>query len=685
MVMRNKESHVELIKKFSENQTLLIAFYDINPSHSGDDIESEELYIQYLTALPVTKLSIFSDNIWDYNDDVINPARNVQGAKLKIDFSRYTNIPPFIITEMKCLFHYLLLAPLSFTKKRGRQKGGSLKPNTVISQFKSGLKFLDHVFGKLNIDGANFVAGYYKTLGDVLEGDFRNASKDYSYAVGATIKKFFEYLKHPLTSEVLGHNIQIDFDSMAWPEQHKRKREARLVFENNDYEKLVSRSAFRIVEFLNLMNMDIEDEVASRHYKALKSQFTALDLTPKLINDYILIRLLSKGYSQGFIEEKCNINSGYLNEDGSLLTHEKIRVLAKKKHNISHFDNVRKNVNEIYYACCYIVGQYTGMRPSALSEVRLSSCLISEGSFDLIASEEKKGKSFSLNLFDDKWVAIPIVKDAIKAARVLSVLKNNDYMFSNMDTVKAGNLMTNMDSSGIKHFFGNFFGLVLGETKTKKIKFTSYMMRHTLAYQLHRAELGLPFISFQLKHLIDRVGKYTSDGATSEVTLGYGEIADSITRNDSQNRTIRRMAEVERVKAVMNPDGTYIGLKGEEHKERIKKAFEGYMASGYSHEQIYEAMAEQGLAIVNVGTGFCYGGTEDFDESLPCIGTLRCNPIRCKNAIVSKANAPKWREVYLSNKVLLGKDGYQEHEPQILAAMNEAEAVLKLLGEGSAP
>ena len=250
-----------------------------------------------------------------------------------------------------------------------------------------------------------------------------------------------------------------------------------------------------------------------------------------------------------------------------------------------------------------------------------------------------------------------------------------------MDTVKAGEPETNMASG--EEQMNNFLNVVYDEATVNKINFNQYMTRHTLAYQLYRADLGLPFISHQLKHVVDVVDKYTSTGGISDVTLSYGEIADHLADDSVKGkRTIRKQAEIEYIENTMNPDSTYLGGKGAEHTERLKKAFEGYMAAGYNKDDIYAAMAEQGMAVINVGTGFCYGGkAEDFDESIPCIGSLRCNPIRCSNAIVTKAHAAKWREVYVSNKALLGQEGYEEHETQILAAMNEAKGVLEHLGE----
>ncbi|MEI8603964.1 hypothetical protein [Pseudoalteromonas sp. B160] len=105
------------------------------------------------------------------------------------------------------------------------------------------------------------------------------------------------------------------------------------------------------------------------------------------------------------------------------------------------------------------------------------------------------------------------------------------------------------------------------------------------------------------------------------------------------------------------------------------------MASGYSKEEIFEAMAEQGLGVINVGLGYCYG-SDSKNENLPCIGSLRCNPIRCSNAIVSEANAPYWREVYSTNLANLNNPSFADNKEQIKEVINEAKGVLTLLGHG---
>jgi len=633
--------------------------------------------------LQVTKLSRFTDDEWDYNKDALNPPRSVQGAKLKLNFAKYSCIPTYVMTELKCLCHLAILAPIEFRKKTKGQKAKlEIKHNTVITQFNSGLKFINAVFRDLIHLGNEYINDRFQSLTDILDSDFRDTAASYEYTVGNELKQFLGYLNAPFSTNVLGTTIKVDFSSLDWPEQTKKKRKERLIFENEDFEALVHHSTYTVIGFLSSIKEGVEDKTAASYTNVLqKKNQLNFEFNEELLNDYTVIRLLTKGYTKEFISSKCLIHPEFINDDGSLMFHENIRKKVKRKHNISHFDDVRRYVNEVYYSSAFLVAQYTGMRPSELSEVPLRKCLIKHEGFDLIVSNVKKNDLENLELFDDKWVAIPIIKDAIKAAIKISILKNNDYLFSNMDTVDAKSVSTNMSPGGIANFFSNFLEIVLGKQRTAAIKFTAYMTRHTLAYQLHRVELGLPFISFQLKHIVNTVDKYTSFGSASNTTLGYGEIAERIVLDKAQNKTIRLMAEVEKIKTVMDPNGTYVGPKAKEHKERIQKVFQGYQAAGYSNEEVFVAMAEQGMAIINVGTGFCFGGVEDFDESIPCIGTLRCNPIRCSNAIVTKANAPKWREIYVTNSELLDKSGYEDRRDQIVATVEESKAVLSFLGE----
>jgi integrase len=677
------EQDIKILDYFVDNRLLALSFLKNNHKPKDKISLDERNPIYLLSVIKVTKNSRFLDLLWDYNEDNPFAAKNIKGTKLQIDFGKYAEVPEFIIIEIKCIMHYIMLNPLIF-KAGGKNKknNGKLKANTVITQMESGLRYFNHVFQKLNNDyGNEFLNEKFQTITNIPESYFHEGATDFPFTFDAAMKRFFYYLKHPFTSKIIDASIDINFDKCEWLKVSKGRNtdSKKQVFSNNVFEKLVQHSSSMITEFLELMGEEITDVVSVKYQNIDDRKYQSLNITKEIIEDYSVRRLNAKGHSETVIREHFQIQSSYFQGNGKMKNNSVLAAEFRKKHQIAQ-DDIRKYINEVYYACCYVVAQYTGMRPSELSEIRISQCLVIEGDTTLIRSDVKKHRE-SYNLFDDKWVAIPIIVDAIKAASFISRLKQNDYLFSNMDTVKAGEPETNM-SSGVEQM-NNLLSVVYDEATVKGINFNQYMTRHTLAYQLYRADLGLPFISHQLKHVVDSVDKYTSIGGISDVTLSYGEIADHLADDSVKGkRTIRKQAEIEYIENTMNPDSTYLGGKGTEHKERLKKAFEGYMAAGYNKEDIYAAMADQGMAVINVGTGFCYGGKmEDFDESIPCIGSLRCNPIRCSNAIVTKAHASKWREVYVSNKALLNQEGYEEHETQILAAMNEAKGVLEHLGE----
>lgn len=680
----NIDASVSLVKSFAQNKTVLIPIIEqFNELKNDMELPATVSWLPSLLNLQVTKKSQFHENVWDYNEDYLNPPKSVQGAKLRINFNDYPCIPNFVMTEIKCLLHMCVLTPMAFKKtKVKKQDRISTRPNTVIAHFEAGLRYIDKVFQDLSSLGQEFINERFQSLTDVLDNDFRTTAKCFEYVAGNELRKFLYYLTHPYTKNILGSCIEVDFESMEWPEHKQKKREAKRYFANEDFEKLALHSTFTVIDFLTRLSKDVEDKTALKHFNAFnKRRDLNFNFNESTLNDYILLRLWSKGYSQGFIASKCHVPREFCDPFGKLYPHREVRNIMNGKHNIRHFDHVRNYINQVYYSSAIITALLTGMRPEELSEIRISSCLVVHEGYDVLVSNVKKNDFENLKLFDDKWVAIAIIKDAIKAASMISPLKNNDFLFSNVDTVSPTKAATNMSSSGIKYFIDNYLNVVLGKERTKSIKFNSYMFRHSLAYQLHRIELGLPFISFQLKHVVDRVGKYTSFGSSSGTTLGYGEIAENIVANNSMNKSIRRDAEVERIKTVMDPDGVYVGPNAKEHKVRLNKVFQGYMEVGYTKDEIFDAMADQGMAVINVGTGFCFGGMEDYDESIPCIGSLRCNPIRCKNAIVGKANIPKWKEVYASNTALLGKDGYEDRKSQLLEAIEEAKQVLIYLGE----
>ncbi|MGM8871290.1 site-specific integrase [Psychrobacter sp. 2Y5] len=656
--------------------------------------------VEYMTSLmdkPVSKLSKFSDCVWNFNKDYPNAARNVQGAKLRINFSKYTAIPVFVLTEIKIIFELALLNNSIFKVQKKEGKGRSkktLKANSLITSFERGLTFINEIFKQASHElGYEFVQEKIQTFSDITPELYSRAAENYDRVKDVALDKFFTYLRSPASVKYVFEKpiAYVELNSLKWKKRANIDKEKKdQVLPDLVFESLSKMASFIIVDFLSAIGASakISDSNSLERFDTSNHLSWANQerVTHEILNAYIAIRLGTKGYSASFVTNMVESYNWMLNKDSNVMGGLTLRKALKKRG--YKLDNLREYFNLVTYACTYLVGQYTGMRPSELSEVRVQncSCLVQSDGVWLIESTVKKHKDeVSTGLFDDKWVAIPIVKDAILAASYISKIKVSPYLVSNVDTVKPGSSPQSMDSKGIAHQMNNFISQLLGKNVANEIKFNPYMLRHTLTYQLFRAEVGLPLISFQLKHFVDSVYNYTSTGSTSLVTLGYGDIGDMLSKDGNRKgdkKSLRRAAELEAIKTAHNPNGIYYGGKAKEHKKGLTKTFNGYMAEGYTEDEVYEAMVDQGVAVVYMGQGLCYGNRqEEYDSSLPCIGSLRCNPARCKQAVVTIKHAPKWREVYTLNKANLNKPEYSQNRDQILAAMNEAKMVLESLGE----
>lgn len=674
------------ISQVAEKKSSLMLFVLKQSNVQNEKIDFDQAILDAYNSicnLRVSSTSKFSDPVWDFNDELKGKvARSIVGSKLKMEFDKYDYIPSYVIFELKCIIYTLLTIPTTI-----RPSSKKLKVNTIFDDYKNGLRYIEHVFKLISNEyGGEYIQSQTRSLSEISESDFISAAATYPYIFSHGIEKVLNdistiYVRRTILSEP----VSADFTNLKWVNiPYSPKESVKQVMPDFIFERLSLHSTRMVVEFLELIGIGVQDTYS---IKFVVNKHLNIGLTNKSdLEIYKAIRLIAKGFPTHEIINRCNAlpNSAF-NEKGELYGQTYLRRLLRD--NIGcDLEHLKKYINEVYYCCSYIVAQYTGMRPSELAEIIVQDeqCLdVDINGFTVIKSTVRKKELNELSLFDDLWIAIPIVVDAIKAASFISVLKNNPYLYSNMDTVPFEKEAHSMASGG-SHQTKSLISELFSENELEGFSFNQYMTRHTLAYQLFKADVGLAVISHQLKHLVDGIERYTSVSKTSNVTLGYGGIGDMLMKGErgNQNSSLRKRAEREAIVSLMNPDGNYAGIQGKEHKKKLQRVFEGYSAEGYTKEDVYDAMLEQGIGIVNVGTGFCYGGErEDFDSNLPCIGTLRCNPVRCSNAIVTKAHAAKWREVYLTNKTNLSNPDYEDNHDQIREAMIEAEAVLQLLGE----
>ncbi|EJE4176570.1 hypothetical protein M3920_002312 [Vibrio parahaemolyticus] len=682
------KKHIEHLYKVNEHwngvySNLLI----LNKVDSRRLNEESTPYITKLALLPVSKKSTFRDMLWDYESETINRSASIIRKKVQLDFSIYKNIPLGITTEIKCIF----LAVYSSPKEFGHSKN-EIKPNTLIATFKDGLNFLDYVFLKLGRRlGSKYVQANFHSLCDLALTDFESAAKSTKLKLvtqksrNPTYKIFFNYLNSRKTKLEIGIEFSVDYGSLKKVYKENNKESNINLINKSPYldtkyfDMALKNASFNIVSFLKAMDESVNDPIMVKHYQGLASVYEEFPYSRKEFEDYGVFRLINKQYPLNDVMEIFPNNEivklDYITKPrNSMIVYD-----FRKKYTSS--EPFRVSINKVYYSALWIIGSLMGARPNVYSDLKIGSCLDLED--NTIVTQERKGHDNRWNLFIDRWVAIPIMIDALKVVELIGgKVFQNTYVFANVDTLKPDEI--NAPMTALSHIIKRAFSVLTGLSPTDTpTNLNGYVFRHSLAHQMFRADVGLPVISYQLKHIVSATDALSRKGKVSQTTLGYGGIANQLTSVDGKSTSfnLRHCAEIEAVKANFDPNGKYMGGKADEHLSKIKKFFNGCIEAGYSEHEIYEAMVKQGLAIINVGSGYCFGGAEDFDETLPCIGGLRCNPVRCHNAVVSKANAPKWREIYLENIKLVGAEGYEDRQDQIVEAVEESKRVLEYLGE----
>jgi len=697
-----------LIYKIKSARQLLLSqpgSKEIIVRHPANDAYDSVALYNALMNLPVSKLSRLGDQIWDFNGEPEILARDIQGAKSRIDFGKYTNLNSTILFELKIAFMCALTMPgalgVSLTPT-------AYKPHSLLDTFKSLIPIFDQMCaGKRNEQGDEFFELTYYSLSEFSESDYREEAKVFDYAFRRTTNVGFKIIRSNFLAENLFEKSlpHVEMETLDWRQNsvtNPKNRKKKKWFENEIFEKCSRKATFAIVDFLTALREPVKDVHALERI-GVHGYDRAIQagLTRRSFDIYVAIRMTSRGYTGAEIEPHLYApDPAYwsIRRPGLLL--DKVAICRLTETQLD--DDFYEYITHVSNSATYIIAQYTGMRPSELCGIMADGCLTTnEFGHDLIISTVIKNREVYGKLFGDKWAAIPIVLDAVKTLQILNRFKQNRYLISNMNTVTKDQAETanSLSGSGLTHQLAVFLTQVLTLDELDTLDISPYTLRHSLANQMFRAAVGLPFISYQLKHF-GNLASAIGQNRVSATTIDYGGIGDSLATHDanqirSGHNSLKHAAEVEFVKNVCDPDGNYYGDNAEAHRERLVKYFKGYLAEGYTSEEVFDRMVEIGFAVISVGQGFCYGdAVEEADPQLPCIGSLRCNPNHCKNAVVTKANAPKWREVYVENSIALRKleahkgnsdssvdSGFARSIAQLKLAIEEAGAVLKGLGE----
>jgi hypothetical protein len=385
-------------------------------------------------------------------------------------------------------------------------------------------------------------------------------------------------------------------------------------------------------------------------------------------------------FTPGYAIENCDIRSvfsQYVEYRISYVNGVRGRhIEAKMKSEGNSVKDVSDYLKEVNMAAQCVIGLYTGGRFSELTSLKLG-CRDRKDGFNVVSGRVFKTKS-AYDFSDETWVAIDAVLDAVEALEALAPIKASNYLFSPTNLI-AGTASDDEQGCNMAYSYSGFhksmikyFGKINCNGLFDDWVFNSHQFKHSLTRQMIKAHLGMPFISFQLKHMYDQVSSLPA-----EVTIAYGNSA-ALLQSQMAGFFLSEFKR-QKVEKIFSPSSTISGGGARDFSERRQDYFEGMMGAGYTDSEIIDQLGRLTDAVfANVGLGYCTGRKADpgGDKNLPCIGQLRCNPNQCKNAVIAEEHVPGWKAVRDDNFRMLNDPRFFYGKEQFQLAIAEADEVI---------
>lgn len=286
-------------------------------------------------------------------------------------------------------------------------------------------------------------------------------------------------------------------------------------------------------------------------------------------------------------------------------------------------------VRDAHTSSMMLIFLFTGLRSSE-TKFLMRDCLKFTHGYWFLDSKVVKGKTKDSPL-SEGWLAIDITKDAYDILSYISSKTDNPYLFSSpfVGYAKSGN---GYRGGALNTKFSRWIKRIDEKGFFASWTFSVHQCRETLVSQLAKQEVGLPFISMQLKHFHSQLNRMPN-----AVTAAYGNyIPDLWNSISSRIAGARESALMD----VYSEDAKFAGGGAEEHKARIDTFFSGLGLFGDDRVKYIKDMARRGAKLMPTSIGSC---TKNFvvltdEPPPPCYGDYQCDP-ECPSHVITKRSA----------------------------------------------
>lgn len=603
-----------------------------------------------LSRLRVSSKSLIFQSFWDFADDVKGAPRSISSSRYTLNWDGYS-FGDALRHELQTIFGIYILSPSGFVFSKGAERPGYAKIYSLMPKIKRALDFISAVVVQRFPDPVSV-----SSVAELQLIDLFSVAKIYSCRSVIDIRRGLRVVFHFRSAILVQRKFSLtqnDLDTLIFKDEGMGSPRAGnpiddlRFFSDEQFAALSQRSVGRVHDFMDRYGLQKADIDNDSFYKAPDEIRTVVQSFADDFDIYIRIRGL--GYSKEHRSE-----------------YEMI-----KKTLIRPASAMREYTTQVNSAALCVLGLYLGPRYSEMASMTVDCLDERMGVLCVVGRVSKKRGDHQL--YDDTWVAIPAVEDAIAVLKCLAPLKSNNYLFAPCSSVTGKN-QPYLDKS-LSSAVNSYLKKINDDGVFDGVEFTTHQFKHSLARQLVRVKLGLPYISFQMKHLYSRVVSLPSD-----VTLSYGNAAKLIQSQQSS----KFFHELKKVMAlgVFDPNQKIYGGAAGEIDERRISFFKGMTDAGFERDRLIETLVNNSIGLVNVGLAYCTGAKSEKigGEQPPCLGQLKCNPSACSNSIITKdVHGPAWKAMLVESRSRAKDPRFAYAKDHFEAAVEEAKRVCNIL------
>lgn len=286
-----------------------------------------------------------------------------------------------------------------------------------------------------------------------------------------------------------------------------------------------------------------------------------------------------------------------------------------------------KELRLLRTACYIIIAFCSGMRDSEILSIE-------EGCVKKVKSKSGQWiyKIFSIIYKTvnqpraDNWMVPPLVKTAVDVLRRLTAPLRTEAGLKELflcNSIKKGiHVLSNGAINRDLKEFVKLTGVAL--YKDKKWRLHAHQFRHSFAYYMMKENrCNLKFLQMQFKHL------------SMDMTIWYAETNDEELKRDIYEMSVEVNREI--LKPILLGSDTLAGKGGEQIMKKRDAYFSG--KTDKEKESLFEEIIKD-LYVRGIYLGLCIWNPEkaECNAGFEC----SCNPNICKNAVVTSEHLPIW-------------------------------------------